>query len=112
MYYSRGTLEIDVAQNELCVNSVIKLEHKHLEDKGLTHITHLPQSFQIKWIRYILSWVHEGKIWLEQPIEIMKKMIIRVIGLHMLTKEKSTKTLVQAELKKKTLAEWTVEVWR
>ena len=37
-----GTLEIDVAQNELCVNDVLKLEHKNLEDKGLTHNTHLP----------------------------------------------------------------------
>ena len=36
------TLEIDVARSELCVNGVLKLEHKHLEDKGLTHITHLP----------------------------------------------------------------------
>ena len=56
------TLEIDVAWDELCVNGVLRLKHKHLEDKGLTHIIDLPQSFQIKWIRYILSHVHEGKI--------------------------------------------------
>ena len=36
------TLEIDVAQSDLCVNGVLKLEHKHLEDKGLTHITRFP----------------------------------------------------------------------
>lgn len=75
-----GTLEIDLARNELCVNGVLKPEHKHLEDKGLTHITHLPRSFQIKWIRYILS--------------------------RVLAKAKSTKTLGRAELEKNTLAEW------
>ena len=53
-----GTLEMDNALGELCVNGVLKPEHKHLEDKGLTHILHLPQSFQIKWIRYILSRAH------------------------------------------------------
>ena len=57
-----GTFEIDAAWNELCIDGILKLEHKHLEDKGLTHITHLPWTFQIEWIRYILSWVHEGKI--------------------------------------------------
>ena len=33
---------MDNALGELCVNSVLKPEHKHLEDKGLTHIRHLP----------------------------------------------------------------------
>ena len=84
---------MDVSLGELCVNGVLKLEHKHLEDKGLTHITHLPQSFQIKWIKYILSQVHDGRIWLEQLIEIMKKMIHHITGLPMLAKAKTTKTL-------------------
>ena len=88
-----GTPEMDVALGELCVNGVLKLDHKHLEDKGLTHITHLPQKFQIKWIRYILSRVHDGKIWIEKPIEITKKMIHHITGLPMLAKVKTTKTL-------------------
>ena len=66
---------------ELCVNGVLKPEHKHLEDKGLTHIPHLPQSFQIKWIKYILSRVHNGQLWLEKLVLITKKMIY-----HMKTK--------------------------
>ena len=46
---------MDSALGELCVNGVLKPEHRHLEDKGLTHISHMPQGFHIKWIRYILS---------------------------------------------------------
>ena len=66
----------------------------------------MPREFQIKWIRYILSCVHNVKLWLEQLILIMKKMIHRINGLPMLTKAKMTKTLSQVELEKKTLAKW------
>lgn len=92
------TLEIDEALGELCVNDVLKPKHKHLEDKGLTHITHLPQNFQIKWIRYILSQVHSGQLWLEKPFLITKKMIHRITSLPMLSKAKATKTLGRDEL--------------
>ena len=100
-----GTLEMDVSLGELSVDGVLKIKQKHLEDKGLTHIAHLPQKFQIKWIKYILSQVHDGKIWLEKPIEVTKKMIHCITGLPMLTKTKTTKTLGQVELEKKTLVE-------
>lgn len=50
-----GTLEMDNALAEMCVDGALKLEDKHLEIKGLTHILHLPRNFQVKWIRYILS---------------------------------------------------------
>lgn len=53
-----GTLEMDDALDKLCLNGVLKLEHQHLETKGLTHISHMPQEFQVKWIRFILSQVH------------------------------------------------------
>ena len=33
---------MDNALGEMCLNGILKLEHKHLEDKGLTHISHLP----------------------------------------------------------------------
>lgn len=97
---------MDEALGELCVNDVLKPEHKHLEDKGLTHITHLPWNFQIKWIKYILSRVHSGYLWLEQPFLITKKMIHRITNLPMLSKSKATKTLGWDVLKKKTLVEW------
>ena len=60
-----GTLEMDSALGEMCVDGTLKLEHKYLEVKGLTHIPHLPRNFQVKWIRYILSRVHNGQLWLE-----------------------------------------------
>ena len=50
-----GTLEMDDALDQLCVDGTLKLEHQHLETKGLTHIAHMPQGFQIKWIRFILN---------------------------------------------------------
>ena len=50
-----GTLDMDSALAELCVDGSLKPEHKHLETKGLTHIAHMPRKFQTKWIRYILS---------------------------------------------------------
>ena len=53
-----GTFEMVESLRELCMNSVLKLEHKHLEVKGLTHILHMPRDFQIKWIRFILSHAH------------------------------------------------------
>ena len=101
-----GTLEMDEALEKLCVNDILKLEHQHLEAKGLTHIPHMPHEFQVKWIRFILSQVHNGWLWLEQPILIMKKMIHRITSLPILAKAKTTKTLGRAELEKKTLVEW------
>ena len=62
-----GTLEMDNALAEMSVDGALKPKFKHLETKGLTHILHLPQNFQVKWIRYILSQFHNGQLWLEQP---------------------------------------------
>ena len=45
------TLEMDNALAEMSVDGTLELEFKHLETKGLTHILHLPQNFQVKWIR-------------------------------------------------------------
>ena len=54
------TLEMDECLKELCVDGVLKPEYQHLEEKGLTHIPHMPQNFQVKWMRYILSHVNNG----------------------------------------------------
>lgn len=43
-----GTLEMDDALSQLCVDGTLKPEHQHLEAKGLTHIPHMPRGFQIK----------------------------------------------------------------
>jgi hypothetical protein len=97
---------MDNTFKELCVDGSLKPEHTHLETKGLTHITHLLRNFQTKWIRYILSRVHSGQLWLDQPVTLTKKMINKVTGLPMLNKAKSTKALSQKDLLKETLAEW------
>ena len=97
---------MDSALGELYVDGTLKPKHKHLDEKGLTHIPHPPQNFKIKWIRYILSQVHTSQLWLEQPVLIKKKMIHCIIGVPMLAKAKVTKTLGWGELQKKTLAEW------
>ena len=101
-----GNLEIDNALGEMSIDGTLKLEHKHLETKGLTHISLFPRKFQIKWVRYVLSRVHNGQLWLEQPVLITKKMINKITGLPMLSKVKSAKTLGREELQKLTLAEW------
>lgn len=88
-----GTHEMNKALNKLCVNGILKLEHQHLEAKGLMHILHMPRDFQSKWIRFILSRVHNGKLWLEKPILITRKMIHRITSLPMLDKSKLTKAL-------------------
>ena len=107
MFYSRAWEPRDgYALGEMSVDGSLKPEHKHMETKGLTHISHLPRNFQTKWIRYILSRVHNGKLWLEQPVLITKKMINKITGLPMLSKAKSTKTLGREELERLTLAEW------
>ena len=36
---------MDNALAKMCVDEVLKPEHKHLEAKGLTHIPHVPQNF-------------------------------------------------------------------
>ena len=43
-----GTLEMDNALAEMCVDGSLKPKHKHLETKGLTHFLHLPRNFQVK----------------------------------------------------------------
>ena len=97
---------MDETLKSLCVNGVLKLKHQHLEVKGLTHIPHMPKIFLVKWIRFILSHVCDGQLWLDQPILITKKMIDRITGLPLMEKAKSTKTLSWVELEKKTLVEW------
>ena len=97
---------MDETVNAMSVDRALKPKHKHLDDKDLIHLSQMPQIFSMKWIKFILNFFHEGKIWLDQPIQITKKMINQIIGLPMLAKVKSTKTLGWVELKKRTLAEW------
>ena len=97
---------MDETLKAMSVDGALKPKHKHLDDKGLVHLLCMPRRFLVKWIRFILSQVHEGKIWLDQPIQIIEKMIHQIKGFPMLAKVKSTKTLGWVELEKRTLAKW------
>ena len=101
-----GNLEIDNALNQLCVDGSLKPEFAHLENKGLTHTVNLPRVFHTKWVRFILSRVHYGEMWIDQPVSITKKMIHKITGLPILSKAKTTKTLPRKDLEKEILAEW------
>lgn len=96
------------AYNKLCVDGALKQKYQHLETKGLTHFSHMPRKFQVKWIRFIIIYVHNGKLWLDHPIKILKKMIHKITTLPMLNKAKTTKILGWVELAKKTLAKWDI----
>ena len=97
---------MDETLNAMSVDEALKPEHKHLDDKGLIHLSYMPRRLSIKWIRFICSQVHERMIYFDQPIQITKKIICQITGLPMLTKVKSTKTLGRVELEKRTLAKW------
>lgn len=101
-----GTFEMNEAYSTMCENGVLKEEHTHLETKGLTHLGFMPKVFEEKWVRFILSCVHDMEIWLEQPIKITKKMVHRVTGLPMLDRPKATKNIPRNELAQKTRAVW------
>ena len=88
------------------IDGSLKPKHKHLEVKCLTHILHLTRNFQVKWIRFSLSHVHNGQLWLEKLVLIMRKMIHKITSLPLLNKVKATKTLSCEEFQKKSLAEW------
>ena len=40
-----GTLEMDDALGQPCVNGALKSKHQHLETNGLKHIPHMPHDF-------------------------------------------------------------------
>ena len=66
--------------DKLCENGVLKEEFQIVERKGLTHALDFPTIFKVKWIRIVLSRIHDGCLWLEDgPIKISKRIIHRVI---------------------------------
>jgi len=69
------------AYDKLCVDEVLKDEYKIVENKGLTHALEFPTIFKTKWIRLVLSRIHDESLWLEDgPVKISKIIVHRVIG--------------------------------
>lgn len=100
------TFEMSEAFDALYEDRDLKPQHQHREIKGLTHVRHMLRDFQMKWIRFILSRVHEMQLQLDQLVRITKKMIHQVIGFPMMERAKATKNLPWVELTKKTNAKW------
>ena len=66
--------------NALFKNGILKLEHKHLEIKGLKHALNFPKVFKDKWIQIVLNQVHVNSMWLEGPVKITKDAMHMVSG--------------------------------
>ena len=76
-----GNMEIRQEYHRLCDNGVLKEEFNIVERKGLTHALEFPMAFKTKWIKIVLSQIHDGCLWLEGgPIKITKRIVHRVIG--------------------------------
>ena len=78
---SIGDLELREAYDRLCENGNLKDEYKIIEHKGLTHALDTRTVFKTEWIKIILSFIHDGSIWLEGgPVKIKKLIVHRVTG--------------------------------
>ena len=70
---SIGDLELKEAYGRLCENGKLKDEYQIIEHEGLTHALDTPTIFKTKWIKIVLSHIHDGSIWLEGgPVKITK----------------------------------------
>ena len=78
---SLGDLEIQEAYNRLCVDGKLKEKYQIVKKKGLTHALDTPTVFKAEWIKIVLSYIHDGCIWLEGgPIKLTKLIMHRVTG--------------------------------
>lgn len=97
-YYNYKTgaisdLEINQAYEKLCVDGVLKDEYKIMERKGLTRALVFPTAFKSKWVRIVMSRIHDGILWLEDaPIKISKRIIHRVTGFPTLDRHKTLRS--------------------
>ena len=75
---------------KFCDNGVLKEEFKIIKRKGLTYALEFPIVFRTKWIKIVLSRIHDGCLWLEgKPIKILKRIFHRVIGYPTLDQPKN-----------------------
>ena len=72
-------LELQEAYKRLWVNGKLKDEYQIVEHKGLTRALDTPIVFKTKWIKIVLSHIHDGSIWLEGgPVKLTKLIMHRV----------------------------------
>jgi len=63
-----------------------KVETEFLEKVGIRHILGAPQVADMgQWkeeaAKFIFSWYHQGYLWLDQPIEIIDRLLYRILGI-------------------------------
>ena len=58
-------MEIRKDYDKLCDNGVLKEEFKIIEKKGLTRALDFLNVFKTKWIRIVLSRIHDSLLWLD-----------------------------------------------
>lgn len=84
----------------------LKLENKIVETLGLTNALNFPKNFKNELIRVVLSHFHDGIFWLENLIQVKKRMISRVTGYPTTNKVKAFRSTARAEIEKNTSASW------
>ncbi len=90
-----------------CDKGILKDKFQIVEKKGLTHALEFPTIFKTKWIRIVLSRIHDGSLWLEaSPIKISKRIVHRVIGYPTLDWTKTLKSDSKEAIEKNTGAKW------
>ena len=72
-------MEMRQTYDKLYEYGVLIEEFKIVERKGLTRALDFPSVFKTKWIKIVLSQIHDGCLWLEGgPIKITKRIFHRV----------------------------------
>ena len=59
-----GNYKISESYENVCLKGILKDEFKVFERKGLNCAIDFPKNFRIKWIKIILSRIHDMKYWL------------------------------------------------
>ena len=80
-----GDFEIANTYEKLCVDGKLKDEFAIVEKKTLTKALAFPTMFKTKWIRIVLSRIHDGAFWLETGlVKFTKKIVNKVTGFQTL----------------------------
>lgn len=94
-------MEIRQAYEKLYENGVLREEFKIVEKKGLTQALDFLNVFKTRWIRIVLSRIHDSSLWLDNgPIKITKRIIHRVTGYPTLDRPKTLRSDSKEVIKK------------
>lgn len=83
-----------------------KPEYAHLQRKNFTQFVHFLTFDEDKWVRYILSHVHDEFIWLDRPYKITKKAIHAVTCLNQINDKPNLRKVTNPTITKLTSAQF------